>query len=117
MERRRFLALAGAAGLGAATGHVAAPAQAASYPYYDGGIPDEAHTKLGELAAYGVTALAFTPSGGWVVVTQDGRYFARGIPDACFAEIGRLSEAGRKINCVAFPPEGGDRWVIATDRG
>ncbi|MEW9552267.1 serine hydrolase [Nonomuraea sp. NPDC050783] len=116
MHRRRFLALAGAAGLGAATGHVT-PAWAASYPCYDGGVPAEAHAKLGELAPYGITALAFTPSGGWVVVTQDGRYFARGIPDACFTEIGRLSTAGRKINCVAFPPEGGDRWVITTDRG
>ncbi|MEV4070086.1 serine hydrolase domain-containing protein [Nonomuraea fuscirosea] len=116
MHRRRFLALAGAAGLGAATGHVT-PAQAASFPYYDAGVPAEAHAKLGELAPYGVTALAFTPSGGWVVVTQDGRYFARGIPDACFTELGALAAAGRKIHCVAFPPEGGDRWVITTDRG
>ncbi|GAA2211805.1 hypothetical protein GCM10009850_072650 [Nonomuraea monospora] len=116
MDRRRFLALASAAGLGAATGHVT-PAQAASYPSYDGGAPAELHTKLAELAPYGVTALAFTPSGGWVIVTQDGRYFARGIPDACFTEIGKLSDAGRKINCVAFPPEGGDRWVITTDKG
>ncbi|MCK2216105.1 beta-lactamase family protein [Actinomadura sp. ATCC 31491] len=118
MERRRFLALAGAAGLtAAATAATAGPASAAAYPFYDSGVPAEAHTKLGELAPYGVTAFAFTPSGGWAVVTQDGRYFARGIPDACFAELGALAKAGRRVHCLAFPPEGGDRWVITTDKG
>ncbi|MEV4288068.1 serine hydrolase domain-containing protein [Nonomuraea bangladeshensis] len=115
MERRRFLALAGAAGLAAAGS--ASPALAASYPFYDAGVTAEAHAKLGELAPYGVTAFAFTPSGGWVIVTQDGRYFARGIPDACFTELGALSKAGRRIHCLAFPPEGGDHWVITTDKG
>ncbi|MEV4805738.1 serine hydrolase domain-containing protein [Nonomuraea sp. NPDC049421] len=113
MDRRHFLALAGAA----AGAGVAAPAYAAGYPSYDSGVPAEAHGKLGELAPYGITALAFTPSGGWVIVTQDGRYFARGIPDACFTELGALVKAGRRIHCVAFPPEGGDRWVITTDKG
>ncbi|MFI7611455.1 serine hydrolase [Nonomuraea terrae] len=115
MDRRRFLTLTGAAGLTAVS--VAGPAQAAGFPYVNRRIPDEAHTKMGELAPYGITAFAFTPSNGWVVVTRDGRYFARGIPDACFAELGRLAGAGRTIHCVAFPPEGGDRWVITTDRG
>ncbi|MFG1699646.1 serine hydrolase [Nonomuraea sp. NPDC049309] len=113
MDRRRFLALAGAA----AGAGIAAPAYAASYPGYDGGVPAEMHDKLAGLAPYGITALAFTPSGGWVIVTRDGRYFARGIPDACFTELGSLVQAGRQITCVAFPPEGGDRWVITTDKG
>nr|WP_055506776.1 serine hydrolase domain-containing protein [Nonomuraea pusilla] len=119
MERRRFLALAGAASVGAGLAVTGAgtPAFAATYPFYDGGVPAEAHTKTAELAPYGLTVFAFTPSGGWVVVTQDGRYFARGIPDACFTELGALARAGRRIHCVAFPPEGGDRWVITTDKG
>ncbi|NUW40476.1 serine hydrolase domain-containing protein [Nonomuraea rhodomycinica] len=119
MDRRRFLALTGTAAVGAglATAGFGPVAQAASYPFADAGVPAEAHTKTAELAPYGITAMAFTPSNGWVVVTQDGRYFARGIPDACFAELGRLIKGGTKIHCVAFPPEGGDRWVITGDKG
>lgn len=120
MDRRRFLTLTGVAGLAAATVPAAVPAGpafAAAYPSADAGLTAEAHAKLAELAPYGVTALAFTPSGGWVVVTQDGRYFARGIPDACFTELGALVKAGRKVNAIAFPPEGGDRWVITTEKG
>ncbi|MFC7641025.1 twin-arginine translocation signal domain-containing protein [Streptosporangium lutulentum] len=90
MDRRRFLTLTGTAGLVAAA---APPAQAAAYPSADRGLSAEAHAKLAELAPYGITVLAFTPSGGWVMVTQDGRYFARGIPDACFTELGALVKA------------------------
>ncbi|MEV0237938.1 serine hydrolase domain-containing protein [Nonomuraea sp. NPDC050786] len=115
MDRRRFLALTGAAGL--ATVDFARPALAASYPFATGGVPDELKTKMGELAPYGITAAAFTPSGGWVIVAQDGRYFARGVPDACFAELQKMIKAGGKVHCVAFPPEGGDRWVITGDKG
>ncbi|WP_043639064.1 serine hydrolase domain-containing protein [Nonomuraea candida] len=116
MDRRRFLTLAGAAGAAAATG-LAEPALAAGYPFFNRRVPDEAHQKMKELAPYRITTFAFTPSNGWVMVTADGRYFARGIPDACFAELKKLVAAGRRIHCVAFPPEGGDRWVITTDRG
>ncbi|MGW4468792.1 serine hydrolase domain-containing protein [Nonomuraea sp. NPDC004354] len=116
MDRRRFLTLTGAtAGLLAVD--LPRRALAASYPFANGGVPDEMHTKMGELAPYGIAAVAFTPSNGWVIVTQDGRYFARGVPDACFAELGKMVDAGAKIHCVAFPPEGGDRWVITSDRG
>lgn len=116
MDRRRFLTLTGAtAGLLAVD--LPRSALAASYPFANGGVPDELHTKMGELAPYGITSVAFTPSNGWVIVTQDGRYFARGIPDACFAELEKMVEAGAKIHCVAFPPEGGDRWVITSDKG
>ncbi|MEU0569787.1 serine hydrolase domain-containing protein [Nonomuraea sp. NPDC005983] len=89
----------------------------ASYPFYNRRVPDEAHAKMNELAPYGITSFAFTPSNGWVIVTQDGRYFGRGLPDACFAELGKLIKSGWRIHCVAFPPEGGDRWVITGDKG
>ncbi|WP_433413919.1 serine hydrolase domain-containing protein [Microtetraspora malaysiensis] len=119
MDRRHFLSLTAATGAGAGLAAVGfgQPAWAASYPYFNRRVPDEAHTKMGELAPYGITSFAFTPSNGWVIVTQDGRFFARGVPDACYAELGKLTKAGRKIHCVAFPPEGGDRWVITTDKG
>ncbi|MEO3805457.1 serine hydrolase domain-containing protein [Nonomuraea sp. B1E8] len=115
MDRRRFLALAGAAG--AAVGGLAEPALAAGYPSFNRRIPEEAHAKMKELAPYRITSFAFTPSNGWVMVTADGRYFARGIPDGCFTELKKLVTAGLRIHCVAFPPEGGDRWVITTDKG
>ncbi|MGP3937679.1 twin-arginine translocation signal domain-containing protein [Nonomuraea sp. KM88] len=115
MDRRRFLTLAGAAG--AAVGGLAEPALAAGYPSFNRRIPEEAHVKMKELAPYRITSFAFTPSNGWVMVTADGRYFARGIPDACFTELKKLVTAGRRIHCVAFPPEGGDRWLITTDKG
>ncbi|SDK75100.1 serine hydrolase domain-containing protein [Nonomuraea jiangxiensis] len=117
MDRRSFLAVTTATGLGVGLSAFGSAAQAASYPYVNRRVPAEATTKMGELAPYGVTAFAFTPSNGWVIVTQDGRYFARGIPDACFTELAGLLKAGRKVTCVAFPPEGGDRWVITTDKG
>ncbi|WP_214411736.1 serine hydrolase domain-containing protein [Sphaerisporangium fuscum] len=115
MNRRGFLALAGAAGLAAPT--FSRPAYAASYPFAARRIPAEAQTKLKELAPRGITSFAFTPSNGWVIVTQDGHYFARGIPDECFTELGKRIAAGWRIHCVAFPAEGGNRWVITGDKG
>ncbi|SEN70884.1 hypothetical protein [Nonomuraea pusilla] len=115
MERRHFLALTGAAGL-ATLGGLAAPAQAAGYRFFNRRIPDEAHKKIGELAPSGITSFSFTPSNGWVVVAQNGRYFARGIPDECFAKLGQMIRSGMRIHCVAFAPEGGNRWVITADR-
>ncbi|WP_144069886.1 serine hydrolase domain-containing protein [Nonomuraea indica] len=117
MDRRRFLTMTGAAGVGLAAAGFGPAARAASYPYFNRRVPDEAHTKMGELAPYGIASVAFTPSGGWVIVTQDGRYFARGVPDAFFAELRAKIGAGWRIHCVAFPPEGGDRWVITGDKG
>ncbi|MEU4579849.1 serine hydrolase [Nonomuraea sp. ATR24] len=116
MDRRRFLTLTGAAG--AAAVGLARPAHAAAaYPYFNRRVPDAAHTKMGELARYGIATFAFTPSNGWVMVTRDGRYAAAGVPSECFAELKKLLAAGRKVHCVAFPPEGGNRWLITTDTG
>ncbi|NRQ38759.1 WD40 repeat domain-containing protein [Nonomuraea sp. NN258] len=114
MDRRGFLALTGAAGL--ATLGLAAPAQAAAARYFNRRIPDEAHRQMGKLAAYGITSFSFTPSNGWVVVTGDGHYFARNIPDECYAKLKELIAKGTRIHCVAFPPEGGNRWVITGDK-
>jgi CubicO group peptidase (beta-lactamase class C family) len=73
--------------------------------------------KMGEMAPYGITSFSFTSSNGWVIVTQTGGYFARNIPDECFAKLGEMIAAGTMIHCIAFPPEGGNRWVITGDKG
>jgi CubicO group peptidase (beta-lactamase class C family) len=78
-------------------------------------IPDEAHQVMGQMLSHGITAFAFTPSNGWVIVAADGGYFARGIPDECFNKLGELINAGHRINCIAFPPAGGNRWIIGTN--
>jgi CubicO group peptidase (beta-lactamase class C family) len=84
--------------------------------YFNRNIPDEAHQKIGEYADAGIAAFAATPSGGWVAVARDGRYFARGIPDECFQKLGEFIGQGDKVRVIAFPPAGGNSWVIVTDR-
>ncbi|HZN18125.1 MAG TPA: serine hydrolase domain-containing protein [Micromonosporaceae bacterium] len=119
MDRRRFLTLTGGAGLGvglvAATG--ATPAAAMWFPYFNRRIPDEAHQVMAQLAPQGITSFSFTPANGWVMVTQMGNYFARNIPEECFAKLGEMVAAGIRIHCIAFPPAGGNSWVITGDTG
>lgn len=86
-----------------------------SFTCFNRNVPDEAHEKLKSMGPAGVRAFAFTPSGGWVIVAEGG-YFARGIPDECFAKLGELISAGHRVRCVAFPAEGGNRWIIVTDK-
>jgi CubicO group peptidase (beta-lactamase class C family) len=86
-----------------------------SFAYFSRNIPDEAHHKIGDMGPAGVQAFAFTPDGGWVIVTNGG-YFARGIPDECFQKLGEFINDGHKIRVIAFPPEGGNRWLIVTDK-
>ena len=119
MDRRRFLTLAGGTtvGAGLSASALAAPAAAAGARYFNRRVPDEAHTVMGQLAAQGISAFSFTPSNGWVMVTQTGSYQARGIPDECFTALGQAITDGMKVHCVAFPPEGGNRWVITGDSG
>ncbi len=111
LGRREILIGAGAAllGLGAGGGFPST--------YFNRRIPDEAHQKMGELAKYGITTFSFTPTGGWVMVTRDGRYFARGIPDECYQKLGEFVKKRAQVHCIAFPAEGGNRWVIATNKG
>ena len=87
-----------------------------AFSYFNRNIPDEAHQKIGQMGPSGVQAFAFTPSGGWVIVVNGGGYFARGIPDECFQKLGEFIQGGHAIRVIAFPPEGGNRWLIVTDR-
>lgn len=129
MDRRRFLAATGVTSLGlgltaaagpagaATNGPAGAGTAAAGTPYFNRRIPDEAHTTIGQFAPQGITSFAFTPSNGWVLTTQTGGYFARGIPQECFDTLVQMVGNGTRIHCVAFPPEGGNRWVITGDKG
>lgn len=86
-----------------------------SFNCFNRNIPEEAHQRLQQMGPAGVRAFAFTPGGGWVIVTRNG-HFARNIPPECFEQIGTLRAAGHEIRCIAFPPEGGNRFLIVTDR-
>lgn len=44
-------------------------------------------------------------------------FHTRNLPGACEAQMNSLVAAGHQIRFVAFPPAGGDRWSIVTDRG
>ena len=85
--------------------------------FFNRRIPEEAHQKMAELAPLGITAVAFTPTNGWVIVTQTGAFFARNIPQECFDTLAQLIASGVTINCVAFPPAGGNSWVITGNFG
>lgn len=85
--------------------------------FFNRRILEEAHQKMAELAPQGITAFAFTPTNGWVIVTQTGTFFARNIPQECFDKLGQLIAAGVTVNCVAFPPAGGNSWVITGNGG
>jgi CubicO group peptidase (beta-lactamase class C family) len=114
ITRRHFVALAGA-GLGgfALRTRIAVPA---AEDYFNRRMPDEFHTQMGNLSPGKLTAVAFTPSNGWVMVNQSGGYFARGIPDECYAKLGEFIKGGHVINSIGFPAEGGNRWVVATNK-
>ncbi len=86
-----------------------------AFTCFNRNIPDEAHDTITSMGPAGVQAFAFAPGGGWVIVVNGG-YFARGIPDECFAKLGQFINGGHKIRVIAFPPEGGNRWLIVTDR-
>jgi CubicO group peptidase (beta-lactamase class C family) len=79
-------------------------------------IDPEAHAQMERLLAEGIAVFAFHPDGGWVIVTEKGSKFARNIPEECNQKLEEFLAAGHKIRSIAFPPQGGNRWVIVTDR-
>lgn len=79
-------------------------------------IDPEAHQQMERLLAEGIAVFAFHPGGGWVIVTEQGSKFARNIPEECNQKLEEFLAAGHKIRSIAFPPQGGNRWVIVTDR-
>jgi len=86
--------------------------------FFDSNIPNDAHTFVTNcMAGSGVSVVAFTPSGGWVVVAPDGAYAAEGIPEDCFTTLASFIQSDWTVNSIAFPPAGGDSWVIVADQG
>ena len=61
-------------------------------------------------------SVAFTPAGGWaLLVNRDGAYDSN-IPDAAFAKIDELQKlGGAHFNCIAFPPNADNAWVLSVD--
>ena len=47
---------------------------------------------------------------------QSGNVFTRNIPEECREKLHEYAQAKHKILCVSFPPGGGNRWTIVTDR-
>ena len=96
----------------------ATPAPAAFPAHLCQGIASDAVRQLDAMAARGIHAISFAPSGGWVIVGRPGEahvgYAARGIPDPCFVKLGEFVRAGHAIRCIAFPPGGG--WLIVSDQ-
>ncbi|MBL4866910.1 MAG: serine hydrolase [Pseudomonadales bacterium] len=112
LGRRQFVA-----GAVAASCMLSLPACHRSSYYFNRRIPSEAHEQIGVHAHNGITTFAFTPSNGWVLATDEGPYFARNIPEECYQKLGEFVANGAEINCIAFPPAGGNSWVICTNQG
>jgi CubicO group peptidase (beta-lactamase class C family) len=92
-------------------------AELASEPTkFNRNIDPEAHEQMERLLAEGIAVFAFHPGGGWVIVTEQGSKFARNIPEECNQKLEEFLAGGHKIRSIAFPPRGGNRWVIVTDR-
>lgn len=49
-------------------------------------------------------------------MTSQGNYRLRNVPTECGDILRSLLASSHKINCIAFPPVGGNSWVITTDR-
>ena len=114
LHRRRFLALTA----GTAAAGLCLPASASRPPCaivaqsFDRGLPSAAHDAVQRLRSKGLSVVSFTPSGGWVVVSGDGQMESAGIPNECRSKLRGYLDQGHRINCVAFPRAGGNRWVI-----
>lgn len=79
-------------------------------------IPDDAHKAISNTISKGITTFSFTPTGGWVLVTKTGRISRRNIPAECEKTVKEFLAKGHKIQHVAFPPKGGNSWIIVTDK-
>ncbi len=114
LHRRRFLALTAgttAAGL-CLPAYASRPPCAIVAQSFDRGLPSAAHDAIQRLRSKGLSVVSFTPSGGWVVVSGDGQMESAGIPSECRSKLRQYLDQGHRINCVAFPRAGGNRWVI-----
>lgn len=82
----------------------------------DSNIDEELHRKLHELKPDGIRCIAFTGRGGWVIITNRDRRFAKNIPIECFNKMREYHNRGHKIMWVAFSPNTTNSWTIITDK-
>ncbi len=118
MKRRHFIQAGITAGLASSIpfkGLAAVPSCSSYWYYFNRNISNDAHNTIGNLIAQYLAEVAFTPSGGWVVVSGAGTYQASGIPNECYSKLQQFINAGERINSIAFPPAGGNRWVIVSE--
>lgn len=118
MKRRYFIQAGITAGIASAVsfrGLAAVPSCSSYWYYFNKNLANDAHSTIGNLIAQYLAEVAFTPSGGWVVVGGAGGYQASGIPNECFSKLQEYINAGERINSIAFPPAGGNRWVIVSE--
>ncbi len=79
-------------------------------------IPDDAHTAITNNISMGISTFSFTPSGGWILVSKTGKMMQKNIPLECEKKVKEFLAKGHKIKNVAFPPKGGNSWIIVTDK-
>ncbi len=103
-------ALAAVLALGAASG--AAHADAA----FQNGLPEGAIHKLKELIRNDsrIKCIAFTSTGGWVILFDDNGFIARGIPDDAFDKLKELADDDAVLRWIAFTPT--DGFVILANK-
>jgi CubicO group peptidase (beta-lactamase class C family) len=121
ISRRAVLRGGAVAGTILATRRLAmasAPASSAYWYYFDRNLPNDLHTQIGSFIGSWIAAIAFTPTGDWIVVSGSGaRANSAGVPSACTAQVDAYVRSGVPINCVAFTPQGGDSWIVVGETG
>ncbi|SDM76970.1 CubicO group peptidase, beta-lactamase class C family [Geodermatophilus siccatus] len=84
--------------------------------YNNHNIPEAAHTFIDRNISAGILTVAFGPRGSWVCVAANGACDSHGIPRGCKDALRDFLRRGFRIRSIAFPPQGGDRWVVVADQ-
>lgn len=84
--------------------------------YFDEHIPKPAYKAITDHIKDGISIFTFAPNGGWLFVTKKGELFDSNIPSECKQKIHEYLKKGHTIEYVGFPPKGGNRWIIVTNK-
>lgn len=114
--RRSFLQTSAAA---ATTLLLPTPRADAHPGNYRSGLPTSAVEKIEELyaAGHGIKHVAFTSSGGWVVLNRSNGWSSDGVADSLNEKLHELNDAEKTIQQVIFAPEDGWMVLFAHDYG
>jgi len=87
-------------------------------------IPNEAHQKITQNLSNGISCFTFSPIGGWVLITNNNKFYQVGIPDDAHRFLKHFKKTGHKLKQISFAhkiPKGTygnyNAHVIITDRG